>query len=378
MATPARVSPLTVPSTCMTVQKQRETGGMHLEDCPTASARLRAQGPRPRLCLGEHLLPRRGGLHLAPSSADLPTLPLAPRSRAPRPGWAPGPPPTPRFAPSSVTPVAGCARTRGRGEWRRGVQPAGRRWPRRGACSGTRPFPAPGVRSRVGLPSSPGCQCLGEDRSFLFPGRSRGVRIAGAPPRFPCAFWPPTAPTARAGPPGFSSSAEGETPEGTPALGGAPGDPAGGRGEGCAARSRRCGQGSAARAATAEGPGTRRRRPGTRPTGSARHRPAARPGQRAHPTPRRDLRPAAPAPPLGSGRRRPCLLHPGPAPLQVEPPQRCRAPTGRNPGARDQSRAPGPGGARRREDPEARPAWACLGLFRAGLLPSGTARSRAF
>lgn len=34
------------------------------------------------------------------------------------------------------------------------------------------------------------------------------------------------------------------------------------------------------------------------------------------------------------------------------------------------------GGARRREDPEAGSAWACLGLFRAGLLPFVTAQSR--
>ncbi|XP_022454073.1 uncharacterized protein LOC111187078 [Delphinapterus leucas] len=45
-------------------------------------------------------------------------------------------------------------------------------------------------------------------------------------------------------------------------------------------------------------------------------------------------------------------------------------------GRRDASLAPGPCGARRREDQEAGSAWACLGLFRAGLLPSVAAQIR--
>lgn len=59
-------------------------------------------------------------------------------------------------------------------------------------------------------------------------------------------------------------------------------------------------------------------------------------------------------------------------------PHQSRAPTPRISGSRDASPAPGPGGAHRREDPEAGSAWACLGLFRAGLLPSVTAQSRGF
>lgn len=74
-----RVSPLTVPSTCMRVQKQRETGGTHLEGCPTTSARLGAQGPRPRLCLGEHLQPEQGrGLRLASAQSTSQPYPLPP------------------------------------------------------------------------------------------------------------------------------------------------------------------------------------------------------------------------------------------------------------------------------------------------------------
>lgn len=62
----------------------------------------------------------------------------------------------------------------------------------------------------------------------------------------------------------------------------------------------------------------------------------------------------------------------------VPAPHQARAPAPRISGSRGASPAPGSGGARRREDPEASSAWACLGLFRAGLLLSVAAQSRGF
>lgn len=117
------------------------------------------------------------------------------------------------------------------------------------------------------------------------------------------------------------------------------------------------------------------RRPGERSRGArgrpARGAPAPRPS--ARPIPRRDPAPAAPPAPPPPG-----LAPPSPDPRPPPGPRPfpgggarsvCGAPTPESSGSRDASPAPGPGGARRREDPAAGSAWACLGLFRAGLVP---------
>lgn len=103
----------------------------------------------------------------------------------------------------------------------------------------------------------------------------------------------------------------------------------------------------------------------------------------AHPTP--DVtRVVAALPPrslrAGAAPTRPSA--PLPAPLSFsgggegQRPVLWRETTPRIWGQRDASLAPGPGGSRRRKDREAGSAWACLGLFRAGLLPSVAAPIR--
>lgn len=275
-------------------------------------------------------------------------------------------PPAPRAAPDPGPPAARSAGTWERDERGRGAGPPGgglwrgagsRPWKpfpvslnprlrgtsehsRRAASATTDPDPGHLLRPRLGRDVVPSC---------LFPGRGRAGGHRGERSALSACFLP--APPVR---PGFGPAAEGR---------GAP--------EGWRWRwSRDVGSG---RRAPAPAVG----RPAPRP--SARRLP---PGRPAPPTP--DVTPAPAAPPPRSPRR----LAPPPAPLLGPPgPSLLRCPRRRRPTGRGRADSgglelegrvprPGAGWCAQEEDPEAGSAWACLGLFRAGLLPSVTAQIR--
>ncbi|KAM5264985.1 uncharacterized protein RBU33_017946 [Hipposideros larvatus] len=241
--------------------------------------------------------------------------PRVPSAGAPRLRCAPRQSPAPLYAPSSFTPVAGSAGTWGRGEWGRGAGQAGGG---RGwvLVSGIRsPFLALGARSCVGLSSSLSWQRRGDYRSRPGTLPSRALGTRVSSSLFP-----------GKGRPGWASR---ELPRGFSLLSYRP--------------------------------------------------PLGLPG----------FSPAAEVEEIPDGSRRPWSPEHGlwearPTTLQraeveaVPAPHQARAPAPRISGSRGASPAPGSGGARRREDPEASSAWACLGLFTAGLLLSVAAQSRGF
>ena len=279
---------------------------------------------------------------------------------------------------------------------------AGGRWPRRGACFWhSEPFPVSMNRGRVGLSSSPGWQCRGHNRSrprtppspasgtrvspSLFPGRGpRAGHRSQRPRGFSLLFYSPHPPAG----PGFGPAAvgrgallwKGRDGHGVQSSvpGARPGDPAAGGGEG------RCAVRAVAREAPTQAgnsgggaPGTLTQgRKGPAPWPDAPCPPAARwaaalpaSGSAHTPPPRRDTGAcSAPAPYAADWRRPPPALLAPPGPFffsgggNAGPRSLWSEGTPRIGDRRHASPAPGPGCARRREDPErALPglAWAC-------------------
>ncbi|XP_073661352.1 uncharacterized protein [Tursiops truncatus] len=240
-------------------------------------------------------------------------------------------------------------------------------------------------------------------RGFLFPssrGEARGLGIAaGGRVVSVCFLTGPLRPARASVPPRRGE----ELPDGSrwpwsPVVGSgsAPRDPApesrGGRRRG-ALRCPRCHQGSTSPAGRLR---WRARDPvpgGTRSTAERARSPSSAPRRRApglcqsvHPPPCPDVtRAPAALPPCSAGLAPPPTAPPCPTwALFLFSWRSCRRPaclervdsTCPSWGRRDASLAPGPCGARRREDQEADSAWTCLGLFRAGLLPSVAAQIR--